>query len=694
MSLVVDLVRRVDLQLDRLQLSTSVSLPSSRIPGSQSRFEDVSSAGIEQASVASESPRIFELQRLIKLLSTSSSSPLLKATRVERILEQARFSESTPDGALSNYEVELEWLLVSKATVQTYGLILTTLLKQNLPLSDDVWYWDDVLGSYSYTALYSIQTSPLRLWYWSSGVYQNARRRLSYQQKERRHPSLEAAIDKTSRSSRPLTERWKQFYDLVKDSMRDRSIADVQRRVISPFAFSRTEASRRRAGLKKLREMSATGLGILMNESLRFDEDDEESIIARGDWAGVSAVNYQEEWRNIIEKSIAIMETVLQKVTSLDIGVTVFEDTVFASLENNSEPVGQGPFPDTTTSISKSAILSKRLRQILQVHIPSHIASSKSLANEYGRPSRLVRYWLPVVLLLLSSSTILRVLVGRKEAITVWIRELGRTTLDFWTNWVVDPIRKVIGTIHHDEDSELALMSRRSLEGDRESLERMVVDYAVDHSSLATEDGITKPTGQLSEAEITDIKNKVREGDLTPVLVAYERELRSPFMGAIRGDLVRTLLIQIQKTKVDVEVAVGGIDALLKSQELVFGFVGLTPGILVCLGVFRWMNKILGIRRGLAKGKHQGIMLRVLRNIDRTLMTASSSNNAILSYKEHGLLLCEVDLLRKLAKQMMPSEIHREFIEEVDDLIDIRTGVGKQLRVIERIRWAFAKWLD
>jgi hypothetical protein len=127
------------------------------------------------------------------------------------------------------------------------------------------------------------------------------------------------------------------------------------------------------------------------------------------------------------------------------------------------------------------------------------------------------------------------------------------------------------------------------------------------------------------------------------------------------------------------------------------------------------MNKILGIRRGLAKGKHQGIMLRVLRyaasssqtrtlstanlttdcrNIDRTLMTASSSNNAILSYKEHGLLLCEVDLLRKLAKQMMPSEIHREFIEEVDDLIDIRTGVGKQLRVIERIRWAFAKWLD
>ena len=44
-------------------------------------------------------------------------------------------------------------------------------------------------------------------------------------------------------------------------------------------------------------------------------------------------------------------------------------------------------------------------------------------------------------------------------------------------------------------------------------------------------------------------------------------------MGTIRGNLVRALLIQVQKTKVDVELAVNGIDALLKSQELVFGYM-------------------------------------------------------------------------------------------------------------------------
>jgi nuclear-control-of-ATPase protein 2 len=84
----------------------------------------------------------------------------------------------------------------------------------------------------------------------------------------------------------------------------------------------------------------------------------------------------------------------------------------------------------------------------------------------------------------------------------------------------------------------------------------------------------------ITDSQILEIRSKVKEGDVTPVLKAYEKDLRRPIVGAIRGDLVRSLLIQVQKTKVDLEVAISGIDALLKSQELVFGFVGLTPGIL------------------------------------------------------------------------------------------------------------------
>ena len=43
-------------------------------------------------------------------------------------------------------------------------------------------------------------------------------------------------------------------------------------------------------------------------------------------------------------------------------------------------------------------------------------------------------------------------------------------------------------------------------------------------------------------------------------------------------------------------------------------FVGLTPGVLVCLGTFRWLSGALGGREGKTKGKKQGRMIRVLRS--------------------------------------------------------------------------------
>ena len=179
-------------------------------------------------------------------------------------------------------------------------------------------------------------------------------------------------------------------------------------------------------------------------------------------------------------------------------------------------------------------------------------------------------------------------MVNRKEEILTWIREFGQTVIDFWTNWVVEPAKRVIGTIRHDEGSEVSILSKRSLEGDRESLERMVVDFAVEN-----------PEGPpLNESQIADIRAKVREGDLTPVLKAYEKDMQRPVMGAIRGNLINALLIQIQKTKVDVEVAMSGIDSILKSQELLFGFIGLTPGVLVSIGVWRYFRTVFGGRSG------------------------------------------------------------------------------------------------
>ena len=600
----------------------------------------------------------------------SSGRGILSPAAIASTLQEADLLGSNTNGhengrVKSASESELEWLVLSKATVQTHGLILHTLLDQTIPLSSDIGYWNAVLGSYRYTSLYTVQISPLRLWSWASDVCTDAWQRLQ---------SMQSVNEQERGASSTVTERWRQFYGLVKDSIRDRSLADMESKVLSPFTRSRLEVRSKRSHLRKLRELSASGLGILMDEGLVFGVNDEGSISSKDHSSG------RDEWKTVVSKTIPLMEAVLQNVSILEHGNGELEEIVFQNVEDDAGPARREP------TTSQTVQLASRLEHILCAHLPAHVAATKELSHDNGRPSRLIRYWIPGLALFLSSSTLLRVFLHRKAEIITWIRDLGATMIDFWNNWVVEPGRKIVGTIRHDKDSEIAIMSKESLQGDRASLERMVVDFAIDNSNSTT--GMP-----LTEIEVADVRTKVKEGDLTPVLRAYEKDLRKPFVGTLRGDLIRALLIQIQKTKVDVEVALGGIDNLLKSQELVFGFVGLTPGVLVCLGLSRWLSGVFAGRQGRVQGRKQGSMIRILRNVDRILIGSAPSENGVLSYKDHGLLLCEVHMLREQAKQVFPGEIFSEFLEEVHDLIDLRTGVDRQMHIVERIRWAYSKWL-
>lgn len=638
-------------------------------------FSHLTSYDATHASIDLNSPRVKELLRTIKALSTTSGShTVLPAWQLHLLLSQSNLFPETPeDASTSQYEAELEWRLVSKATVQTYGIILDTLLSQIIPLSDHIWYWDDVLSSPTYSSLYMVQTSPMRLWVWSKEIYGDSKTRLQ------RYTSGDAGVesDFSAESVQAgLSQRWSRFYGIVKETIRERSLINLQQTIMSPVAICQSEARKKQANLKRLREMTSSGLGVLIDEGLVFGgngSDDGKSDII---------MSANQEWKGVVERSVALMDMVLKDVLTLNVGVADFEDRVFAGVDEDPELSIQAEEDES----SRPMIVARRLLDLLEAQLPDHLEAAQKLVAENGRPSRLVRYWLPATVLLFSSTTILRIFVNRREAILNWIRDLGVTVRDFWFNWVVDPVRKVVGTIRHDSNSEIAIMSRDSLKADRESLERMVVDFALDKPNAAT------GGSSVSESQVADIRAKVREGDVTPILRAYEKDLRSPLMGTVRGDLVRTLLIQVQKTKVDIEVAMSGIDSLLKSQELVFGFVGLTPGILVSIGVIQYLRGVLGGRKGFRENRKAGKCVRVLRNIDRILSEATPSPNNLLSYKDHGLLVCEVHVLRRLAHGLLPADVKKDFLEDLDDLANLK-GIQFQSRALDRIRWAYSKWL-
>ncbi|KAK4231360.1 ATP synthase regulation protein NCA2-domain-containing protein [Podospora fimiseda] len=702
MSIVADHVRRLDARIDQVSL----------IPLGLAENQDETFQGVNQVEVSAlTSPRITRLLGISKALSSSSTSGaslpawriedlLLKSGLVETDEGQAEFRERILLEGKTTVETDVEWLLVAKATVQTYGLLMDTLLDQILPLSDDIWYWDEVLSSYPNSLIYTMQSSPLRLLNWTKDISFEVLDRLKQLQKDQipaaRQEYFQPDFDHSGSgaisptqldgqkgddhmtelsrvtsgaSAMPgVSSHWRQYYNVVRASIAERSLTDFRHKILSRVDIGRSEARRKLARLQKLREMTAAGLGVLMDEGLDLGNGQQEMV-------------YSEEWRGILERSVALMDVILQGVHRLDATVSDFEDNIFAGVEADPE---LSVHIDDIPAATRPATLARRLLSLLQQGIPEHSQATSALTSKYGRPSRLVRYWIPAVVLLLSSSTILRILVNRQDDIVAWIRDFGATTRDFWFNWVIEPVRKILGTIRHDSNEEIAIMSRDSLKADRESLERMVIEFAQDHPLVAV------GNASISESELVDIRSKVREGDVTPVLRAYEKGLRQPFIGAVKGNLVRSLLIQVQKTKVDLEVAISGIDALLKSQELVFGFIGLTPGILVTIGLVQYLKTVFGGRKGIRHTRNARRSVRVLRRMDKILCKASStSKEGFISYRDHGLLVCEIHVLRQLADNVLPGDIKREFIEDLDELASLRV-ISMQVKVLERIRWAYA----
>ena len=282
-------VRRLDAYLDRLPVVSESSSEDSNWDTGEHGFT---------AAQALSSPRVDQLLKIVQSLSASTSNSLLPVSRIKTLLKKSGLDELAYAENVETrnaYENEVEWLLVSKATIQLHGAVLNTLLEQIIPLSDDIWYWDDILSSYTYSSLYTVQTSPLRFWAWSLDVYGASKARF------RSIASPNASVELADATRSGLSSQWSQFYSIVRDTIRDRSFSNIQRKVLSPVAFCRSEARRKQGQLKKLREISASGLGVLMDEGLQFGFDDDKSHVPD-----------QHDLKGVVERSVALMMMVLK----------------------------------------------------------------------------------------------------------------------------------------------------------------------------------------------------------------------------------------------------------------------------------------------------------------------------------------------------------------------------------------------
>ncbi|KAK9469301.1 ATP synthase regulation protein NCA2-domain-containing protein [Lipomyces arxii] len=525
---------------------------------------------------------------------------------------------------------QAEWFIVAAATVVLYGHVLEKLLNQTLPLSEDIFYWDSVLSGRTGLFLYSVQTAPLRLLSLGSDIFADARRRMTDTLQQ---PSLKQWIQtiRASFNHQRRVIRRMSFLDPVRST-------SMIRKVMSPMSIYYKEVQGRQQQLTHLRELQSAALGLLVGEEISLNTDT--------------------DWRRSVENMVEVMNSIICGVVSNPEQVDHFEQSVCAV--SSTVRFYRPPF-----------LVAQNIIEIIEKSLPRQSEYHSSVTKEAGKPSWIVRYWPAVFSTVVFGGTALQLLFSRRANISQWLKDLTTTAADFWKNWIVEPAQNIISTIRHDDTSQVAIVGRKSLEADMESLERMVVDFTID------------TTKGLDDSEITAIKAGVREGDVSTVLRVYEKELKSPLASAVRGELVRTLLIQMQKTKVDVELAITGIDRLLKSQELVFGVVAALPSSIACWVTAKWIRGVYSGKGMRGRAELRASVVRTLGNVER-ILTIRTGSGDWLPYTSQGTILCEVHLLRHNA-DVIPRGLRNDWARDLGDLENIKLGVGRQKQTIERI---------
>ncbi|KAI8344536.1 ATP synthase regulation protein NCA2-domain-containing protein [Chlamydoabsidia padenii] len=324
-----------------------------------------------------------------------------------------------------------------------------------------------------------------------------------------------------------------------------------------PLALLHDEIQQKRFVLRSFRTYQATTLGLLIKQAPRLNSS--------GD----------DRWQTTDDKLGHVVRGTSQCIRALT-------SCLLLNKENDSSLLHQCSNTFSVTSSNPYQVANDLKKVVDRQPTSQHYLDLWK--KDYGPPSRLTRYWIPGLMIFFGGKMAVNYLFERKEDIMTWTKDGIHTIQEFLVHWLWEPSIKVLDTIRF-KDQRIGLSSKEGLKSDLESLERMVVEFAKDQS-------------QLTDTDIAQLVSQVRDGDVSVVLRAYENEIKNPLRNAIQGDLIQALLIQVQKTKVDVDMAMQALDKLLKSNELNFAFLAVAPSMLLTYASFSWLKNIYQRRGG------------------------------------------------------------------------------------------------
>ncbi|XP_051142694.1 protein DGS1, mitochondrial isoform X2 [Andrographis paniculata] len=260
------------------------------------------------------------------------------------------------------------------------------------------------------------------------------------------------------------------------------------------------------------------------------------------------------------------------------------------------------------------------------------------LVSKHRKPRKVTLYWIRYSCGILGVSVcslwLLRhsKLMGSSD-IDNWIREAKDSAKSFWNDHVEQPVLSIRDELFETfRKRQKGAMEREEVQLTADSLHRTLLAFS------------EQTTGKRFPENTSD------QEMLEIVMTRYEKELMHPIQGLVGGELVRALLIQVQKLKLDIEEAMLELDQILRANEINFAILAALPAFFISLAlamlVRAWLKQDT---RAEGRGRVARIQRRLLLvEIERAIMQMQNFNNQGLENDAqcmYGLVLCFLDSL-------------------------------------------------
>ncbi|GJJ14492.1 hypothetical protein Clacol_008756 [Clathrus columnatus] len=295
-----------------------------------------------------------------------------------------------------------------------------------------------------------------------------------------------------------------------------------------------------------------------------------------------------------------------------------------------------------------------------------------SLLTPHLKPSTLTLTWPKLILVPSVTFILFRMIytpgpsnISTYSMLKTTFFQIQSTAVGFWRNYLLEPLREILDTMRTGGSESTRLVNPQGVQADIESLHRMAISLTRDTYPHT----VPSKAPQAYTPALDELTAQIMSGDLTPVLKIYESDLRSPLRSALTGSLIRSLLIQVQRMKVDLSTTLQSLDKLLHSQALTFALVGVAPSLVITYSFLSALRTfVIGANRRARFGgvKKRRAVWSVMRRIERILVysetiphdkvnTTYNNPQNTLPPLAQGHLLISLSHLRTFAHNHFPS---------------------------------------